>query len=296
MDRLIHSNIKQRLNMELLNTHSEILIISAFVKLDVVKYIDSVLSNNYIKKSILVRFKLADLILGVTDIELYSYCKENGWNLYVNNELHSKIYVFDQKRIMIGSANATVRGIGLGEKYNIESMALIDINKDEMDNIIDLFRISMELSEELYNLMMIDYKNSNISDKEIDYNWSFNIKAFYKNNYLWIKDMFFSHSPTELCQRDVDILKLNFDYNLINIRNQFLQSKPYIWLKYTVLDETFFGELSQNLHNSLLDNPKPTRRELKILLDHLLNWVIELEIEEFEVSKPGYSQKIRRVY
>ena len=49
----------------------------------------------------------------------------------------------------------------------------------------------------------------------------------------------------------------------------------------------------EKLHNALVEDPKPYRREVKELLSNLLSWVEELEMEEIVIDRPNYSQRIR---
>ena len=55
----------------------------------------------------------------------------------------------------------------------------------------------------------------------------------------------------------------------------------------------YFGALTEKLHNALVEDPKPYRREVKELLSNLLSWVEELEMEEIVIDRPNYSQRIR---
>jgi hypothetical protein len=57
----------------------------------------------------------------------------------------------------------------------------------------------------------------------------------------------------------------------------------------------FFGELSQKLHNALISDPKPYRREVKQMLANLLNLIEKLDMEEITVDRPNYSQRVRLV-
>jgi phosphatidylserine/phosphatidylglycerophosphate/cardiolipin synthase-like enzyme len=99
---------------------TDILIISAFVKVDIIKWIDD--NINCSKKELLVRFRKSDIISGATDFELIEYCLLNKWHLKFDLNLHSKIYVFDQEKFLIGSANATNKGLSFIEDSNKETM------------------------------------------------------------------------------------------------------------------------------------------------------------------------------
>ena len=88
-------------------------IISAFCKESAMKFIEANIKNELSEKRVMVRFLLSDILSGATDLNLYEFCKSNGWQMYVRFDLHAKTYIFDRKRCILGSANMTSRGIGL---------------------------------------------------------------------------------------------------------------------------------------------------------------------------------------
>ena len=118
---IIHTkDIFPFLELELLNIERQLIIVSAFVKIEALKRIDQCI-NTDIEKIILVRFRKMDLISKVTDLDLFDYCKNNGWKMYFNLDLHSKIFVFDKQKFFIGSSNVTLSGLGISDNPNIES-------------------------------------------------------------------------------------------------------------------------------------------------------------------------------
>ena len=54
----------------------------------------------------------------------------------------------------------------------------------------------------------------------------------------------------------------------------------------------YFGELSQNLHNALISDPKPYRRDVKQMLANLLSLIEKLGMEEIVIDRPNYSQRV----
>lgn len=54
----------------------------------------------------------------------------------------------------------------------------------------------------------------------------------------------------------------------------------------------YFGELSQNLHNALISDPKPYRRDAKQMLANLLSLIEELGMDETVIDRPNYSQRV----
>lgn len=289
------SDIKHGLERELSKTFHDIVIISAFVKLEALKYIDQLILSSVINKTLVVRFRLEDIISGSTDLELFDFCKSNHWRMFINFDLHSKILMFDKQRVIVGSANITPSGLGLKGHQNIESIATLNASLEEINEINKLVESSYELDEYMYALMKENISNLRLIRSQSKFYWDDEIKKIYSSNidFLWTTDLFFSRSPKEICKHDIEILELKEPYDLNDIRRQFLKSKPFSWLKRAVKDEIYFGQLTAKLHDSLLDDPKPYRRDVKTLLSDLLNWVEELNIEDIVIDKPNYSQRIR---
>lgn len=57
----------------------------------------------------------------------------------------------------------------------------------------------------------------------------------------------------------------------------------------------YFGEITANLHNALLNDPRPYRKDVKQLLANLLNWIAALDINEIVVDRPAHSQRVRYI-
>ena len=68
-----------------------------------------------------------------------------------------------------------------------------------------------------------------------------------------------------------------------------------MWLCDTLANnnnELYFGSISEKLHNVLVNDPKPYRKEVKELRQNLLNWVIELDMDAIIIDRPNYSQRV----
>ena len=296
MERIIHSiDIKKRLASELSKTNENLKIISAFCKLNALEFIDSMLVNKNIPKKLLLRARLEDILCGATDIEIYTYCIRNNWDIYLNLDLHSKIYVFNNNRALIGSANLTASGIGLHTNQNIESMACLDITSQEMITLDKLFHSSIELTENIYSLMIDQLKALDLNTKGKNGDWNKSILNLLEPKVysLWTTEMFFSSSPLNIDEHDKSLLGISNTDSLADIKTKFKYSKTYLWLKTSIINEIYFGELTAKLHNSLLDDPTPYRKDVKTLLSNLLNWVDELNIEDIVIDRPNHSQRIK---
>lgn len=300
MSEIFHSEqIISALSKELETVYKDLTIVSAFVKTDALKFIDSLLKADIPNKKLLVRFRLEDLLSESTDFNLYEYCQVNNWDLYLNFDLHSKIIIFDYERFMLGSANVTLSGLGLAKKSNIESMFCGKLLFSENEKINLFFEESIKANDRIISKMKEQLLKINQDSGVQKRVWNEEIDSFFqrKVELLWTSEMFFSQSPFDMYSRDMLLLGLQRsqlgDSELIKAK--FRNSKSYRWLKYTVTSELYFGQLTERLHSSLIDNPVPYRKDVKQLLSNLLNWIEELKIEEFVIDCPNYSQRVKRI-
>ncbi|MHC8515876.1 phospholipase D-like domain-containing protein [Sporosarcina sp. ITBMC105] len=300
MSAIFHStDIYPHIKKELIAVETELLIVSAFVKLNALKQIDADLNNSLkVCKRLLVRFRKEDILHGSTDLNLFYYCLLNNWELYIDFDLHSKIFIFDKKRFCIGSANVTLSGLGLIEQSNIETVCHGDLGWEDYQGIADFFQNATLLDATLFDKMLFECKNAEVSSTKTPLKWSKELMDLVVSipNKLWVSDLPSSSSPYDMNSADRALLGVNLDEStdLSLVRNRFKGLKCYAWLSNAFDKETYYGRLSAELHAALVDNPNLYRKDIKVLLSNLLNWISELGVEEITVDRPNYSQRIRK--
>lgn len=276
-------------------------IVSAFCKISALKFIDNNIKNSISDKKLLVRFLLSDIISGATDFELYDYCKTNGWNLYIRFDLHAKTYIFDRKRCVLGSANLTTRGMGLNFHGNYELSSFAEVDETDLDKIDSMFKNAILMTDDLYEMMKSDYeqaKESNVDVNTIS-KWDSLIQEKFKPviDTLFTYDFPCDHSPNFNDLNCFEFLELNNIPSIDELREAFRWSKAFLWL-YNLISQApektcYFGTVTAQLHNALINDPKPYRKEVKELLANTLNWIQVLEMDEFIIDVPNYSQRIK---
>ena len=99
-----------------------------------------------------------------------------------------------------------------------------------------------------------------------------------------------------------DLELFGLDKNKIDknkIRQGFSESKVYKWLinllKKQKNREIYFGNLSSIIHNSLLDDPRPYRKNVKDLQINLYNFLKTLNLEKILLDKPNVSERIKLI-
>lgn len=299
MQAILNSyNLKNVLEGELNKVQGTLQIISAYCKQSALEFVDAKLPMLPIIKRLIVRFRADDILSGATDFSIYRYCKEHGWELYVLFDLHAKTYVFDKKRWIVGSANLTSSGIGLGSNGNKEMAIVVDVADDEYHKISEMFSSATQMTDQLAELMesqLLD--RSSLKGGVIE--WNNEIKSLLSSNIttLFTHDFPSTFSPFSIADSDFVLLGIECGASIERIKQAFLHCRCFQWLL-TVLQskpqqQEYFGGLSVDLHKAMLNDPKPYRQEIKKLLANLLNWIIELKIDSVIIEQPRYSQLVK---
>lgn len=301
MSLLTVDETKKEIIKQVSQAQEQLQIISAFCKIPAVELLDNNIHNHLKSKKLMVRFLLSDLVSGVTDMELYEYCKANEWRLYVKFDLHAKTYIFDKKRCILGSANLTSKGLSLSLHGNYELSCCADLDESDTNKINALFENALLMDDELYETMKgeYEYARKNCSKTIAPQKWSENIMQRIKmyDSILFTYDFPASKIPDFNDLSCFGFLEMKTTPTVAEAKEVFLHSKAFLWV-YDAVDKSpdktcYFGELTAKLHNVLMNDPRPYRKEVKDLLGNLLGWIGALKIEKIIIDVPSHSQRIR---
>lgn len=297
MSLLMYDNLVKKIEDNFEKGCENLSIITAFCKLDTLRYIDSFTSKVTTKK-IIVRFRLDDLISGATDKEIYDYCKQNNWEIYINLDLHAKVYILDDV-CFIGSANATNSGLNINKLGNIEISKEFEVTDEEKKQLNKIFSGSKKLNDDLYSKMVLQLESINVR-KLHKYSWNDNIIKEYNQlyNLLFQEDFPINDNPSSL-ELDEKYLEIYKDDSLGKIKEKFEDTKIFKWLIYILSsqknNEIYFGELSEKIHSIIFQEPRQYRKDVKELETKLINWIQILDYDYIKIDKPNYSTRIRLV-
>lgn len=296
MSILFSNEIIEAVRNELRNASSSVRIITAYCKVHTFKQLEDCISKEIVDKKLLVRFRLDDVIKGSTDFELLSYAINEGWKVYIRFDLHAKTYVVDNMRGIVGSANVTNSGFGIGKSGNMEMATLVDIEDKDIEKINLLFHDAIYVDKDLLAKMTEQYNSINIKTAQEHLKWNDDIAKLFKPV---IKTLFSYELPDDFSMQNGEYFSfLDFTYNgnIESLKEAFSWSNAYLWLKNTLSENDgcmYFGALSAELHNALVTDPKPYRKDVKHMLANLLSLISDLNMYEIEVDRPNYSQRIR---
>ncbi len=295
---------------------NSITIISAYIKLAELKSLNE--KNNISR--IVVRWEIEDLIKGVSDLELYEYCVNNGITLYRNTRIHLKAIWDNESAIILGSANITGRGIGeIGNTYNYELSCKTVIETLEDFNYlnhiittseyvdIDLFTEIQKIVKSCENPKIEFPKLPTVKKKKDFFLISqlpqtktpehFHFLFTNKRSLTLIEKQLFSHDMTLYCLEDCQdesLLLLKLKYNFNNHPFILAFKDAVINSKYDKPERDYsmhFGRVTRWFSYNTTTVPTPRPYDLNERISILYDWICFFD-NGFTWSKPGGTSQV----
>ena len=199
-------------------------------------------------------------------------------------------------RGIIGSANATNAGMSMSRQPNLEMAALVDLTPQDLTKVEKLLSGAVLVTQELAKDMEAELKRQDEGVDGSSLRWSPQIM-----NQLQPKvETLFSHElPDSLAYIEGDyiaFLDYVYDGNTAVVKDRLRWCNAYLWLLNALNEhgkELYFGELSSLLHSALIEDPRPYRKDVKLLLSNLLSLIEALKMDEIIVDQPRHSQRVR---
>lgn len=306
---LNQSNYKTEVEKAVSEAKSEIIIISAFIKIGGLNWIRKFIKKD-VKVKILCRWSELDLLQKSSDLEIYNFCKLNNWEFSVIHNLHAKVICIDNKTLFLGSNNLTNRGMCLFGNSNEEVGIKTEIQQNELSVINNLISKSKLINDEIYNLYLnwlilnkdkfkiINFDNEikKIINIDLDNLW---VKDFPSSNFNFLRDNF--KSDLEVIQQTKEALNIvDEEFDIKKLEFCLIKSKIFFWIKNAMKlqkkDYFFFGELSHLIHNELKDDPTPYRKTIKDFQSNLYSFFDEMKSDYFVVDVPFSRSKRLTIY
>src|ERR1700687_2228109 len=127
-------------------------VVVPFVKLDALKrLLDSAPPATEFK--IICRWRPADLVARVSDLEIFGFLQERGCELFINHQIHLKLYVFASNVALSTSGNLTLSGLGYSDsnRANIEVGSLVELTAPDWVNLYRVVSGSRLVTPEVYS-------------------------------------------------------------------------------------------------------------------------------------------------
>ena len=295
MSILFSEQIVKAICAELSKAEKSFTLISAYCKLPIVKYLDSMIHSKTLKKTLVVRMQPLDILKGSTDLDLYQYSLDNGWELRFNTDLHAKLYLFDDKRYVIGSANATTSGLSVGDSGNREMAVSGSADANDCQQIIALIQSSILITDSLYSSMKryIDSLSKTVSPDPI-LQWPADVfsqlpqdfEPFYVEDFPPNSDPFMNRDDT------ANFLKIAPNSDKETIKAAFAESKCYRWMVSLLRENEDhykqFGPLKkENLLGKFVN--EENNSTVTQCLSNLQDWLKALDMPAIGVYRPNHT-------
>lgn len=286
--------------------HAGVSLCSAFLRSEAIRTLYP--SENSLRSGrILARWRLGDLLSGASDLDAYPLAKRLGFAFYIRQDFHGKVFSVPGSGVIVGSANATLSGFGLKESANSEVCTLVPDSEKNQALLDEIFDGAIEMTDALFQEISSVVGSATMNTTE-ELDWPSELLHRLQNlefsGRLLLSECFVSTPVfdksgelSSLDERDLHLLGLaGVDLNSDALRNAFKTTRIFRWLVHALKSsggELYFGSLTESLHRTLLDDPVVYRREVKIVLQTLLQWCQLLGDVGVLVDRPNHSQRVR---
>ena len=299
------------LGSSLENSKNSVIILSAYIKSVGMEWLKEKIVNKDVKCTIVTRWNNGDLAQGSSDLECYYLAKQKNWKFKVLQDLHAKVMLIDDKILFIGSPNLTGKGMSLvpvsNEELGIKVRALDEDLKIINQLIDDAVLVDNKIINELENwfkeLPQIEKPKFPKFPEIIDNSFKEKFNRLWVNNFPWCNVEYLIKNLDKREDNIIHDLELFGLKNIeqskfeIYLKESFLKSKLFNWLvkKLETEDdkEIYFGRLSSIIHDSLVDDPKPYRKDLKQLQSNLYSYIKYFKPHNIQYERPNFSELVK---
>ena len=283
------------------NSKKSIVVLSAYITTTGIKWLEEQINNKEINCTVVSRWNKKDLAQGSSDIACYDLAKKNNWKFKVLEGLHAKVMLIDNEVLFLGSPNLTGAGMSLIPVSNKEiGIKVKPIDKDLhiINQLVeDATEINDQIIEELKKWLKTVPKIEKLKIPDfpeiVKENFKEKFNKLWVHNFPWAKaeELINLKDMNENIKHDIDLFGLD-EGNLNNdlIKKNLMNSKVYYWLinqiKKQENEEIYFGNLSSIIHNSLLDDPKPYRKDIKELQANLYTYIKSFLSDKISIDVP----------
>lgn len=288
-----------------------VFICSAFVKAAAFDQLAHEVSPSC-ENTLIARWQFRDLVSGVSDLNAYEIAVNRNWSFYFNQDLHAKLYIFDDAAF-VGSSNLTGKGLaGSPPMGNIELSTTFSVQNELREWCDRLLSTSTKVDTVLYRAICEDveaYKETTGGLLPTRRGFSENVLSILRqrniNPRIYLYDLPQVFHPDQLIRvparlddpsiiHDLHVFGLSRRSERESIREAFSVSPGFTWLNSIAVRPMSFGELSSILHGVLCDEPRPYRSEVKDRLRNLLNWTVAFFPSEFKIDRPNFTEIFSR--
>lgn len=278
---------------------------SAYITLAGIETVLNCISGEMPSVKVLARWDSCDLVSGASDLEVYEALRSRGFDFHICQTLHGKFALIDWADLFVGSANLTAAGLAVGIRGNWECGVVCQADEADRHTISALFAGSVQVTDSLYSEIkdfVLPLRAASVS-AHVVFPPSIAEQLQSSTNGLWVRDLPWTDDPAKISLHDEnarhDLLLLSLGSGQPVTRElgvSFQNTSCCKWLTAKLVQHSgqlYFGEASELLHDALLEDPKPYRKDVKTLVHNLFSWARLTLPHIFVVDCPQHSQRIR---
>ena len=282
------------------------------------KILEKLLDGIQNKITIITTWHINDLIGKSSELELYDFCKNGGIFLYINNEIHLKVYSVNLNTGIVTSGNISDRGLMPNGNFEAGILSGKFSNQDRLylEKIITDAELVDEKVFQKYLQRYNECKEKAHPQNEFD-----DPVSIPKKDDFLISALPMTKNVDELIEGYV---KINADlkpsenqetanciyHDIVNYKIESRLSKEEFIEKLKIqffahpftkkIDEfvnpeAYFGRIKEWIQNNCTDVPIPSRRELTGNVQVLYDWFVKLGDGKYAVDRPNHSQRLYKV-
>ena len=267
---------------------------------------------------IITTWKPLDIQLGSSDLSLYPYCRKHEIALYVNRDLHLKVYSASLDSAILATGNVSHRGLMPGGNHEAGTLLEYLTNEDRL--FFERIRRESRLVNDAMYEKLKRWIEANPADSPNPIDLEDVVPVPKKDDFLIsalpmtcsVDDLVsgYTRMSSDSTPSDNPEVAACIFHDLANYgiepglsKREFRQvlskkffAHPFIRkIDEFISPEAYFGQIKEWIQNNCTDVPVPSRRELTGNVQVLLEWFVELGDGAYIVDVPGArSQRIRK--
>ena len=287
------------------------LVLVPFAKLAAVQKLHEV-QNPRVPLKLICRWRPADLLAAVSDIELFPYLDGLGSQIFIHPDIHLKLYIFQSNLAFNTSGNLTLSGLGYSPQANIEVGNMLQLAVEDWHHIYQLIQHSRRVDAGIFERLRSFLAGQPASQPSVAYppdifgeRKQFTIASLpametplhFQNYYQNPNDPNMSPEALRQGMHDMDIYGLAANLPAESFEAQLgsaFRATPFVsaFVAHLKSERSLhFGAVNTWIHQQCEDVPLPYRWEIKDNTRVFYNWLAQF-FHEITWDRPNYSQVI----
>jgi len=267
--------------------------------------------------TIITTWHMRDLVFGSSEVELYQFCKDHNYTLYVNNKIHLKVYSIALDSAIVATGNISVGGLeGGNDECGILVKELSASDRTFLEEIKnnatlideDQYEKHLERSEEILKESdTVDYEDL-ITDTKKEYflRSELPMTRFVNDLLQGYGDIqegrvAQGNEESDACiKHDLKTYQIESNLSQYELRKKLklhFFAHPFTKKIDELIEEgAYWGAVRRWVRDHCKDVPLPRLWDLTENTQILYRWFVELGDGEYEVDVPGArSERIRKI-